>query len=43
MFGGTYNGHPMSMAAALATIEIHEADDRAIHRRLFRLGKSIQT
>jgi glutamate-1-semialdehyde 2,1-aminomutase len=43
MFGGTYNGHPLSMAAALATIEILEADDRAIHRRLFRLGKTIQT
>ncbi len=43
MFGGTYNGHPMSLAAALATIEILEADDRAIHRRLFRLGQTIQT
>ena len=43
MFGGTYNGHPLSMAAALATIEILEADDRAIHRRLFRLGETIQT
>jgi glutamate-1-semialdehyde 2,1-aminomutase len=42
MFGGTYNGHPMSLAAALATIEILEADDRAIHRRLFRLGQTIQ-
>jgi glutamate-1-semialdehyde 2,1-aminomutase len=39
MFGGTYNGHPMSMAAALATIEILEADDGAIHRHLFRLGE----
>ncbi len=43
MFGGTYNGHPTSLAAALATIEILEADDRAIHRRLFRLGATIQT
>jgi glutamate-1-semialdehyde 2,1-aminomutase len=43
MFGGTYNGHPMSLAAALATIEILEADDRAIHRRLFRLGQTIET
>ena len=43
MFGGTYNGHPMSLAAALATIEILEADDRAIHRRLFRLGETITT
>jgi glutamate-1-semialdehyde 2,1-aminomutase len=43
MFGGTYNGHPTSLAAALATIEILEADDRAIHRRLFRLGETIRT
>jgi glutamate-1-semialdehyde 2,1-aminomutase len=43
MFGGTYNGHPMSLAAALATIEILEADDRAIHHRLFRLGQTIET
>ncbi len=42
MFGGTYNGHPLSIAAALATIEILEADDRAIHRRLFRLGAEIR-
>jgi len=43
MFGGTYNGHPTSLAAALATIEILEADDRAIHRRLRRLGETIRT
>ncbi len=43
MFGGTYNGHPLSMAAALATIEALEADDRAIHRRLFRLGETVRT
>lgn len=42
MYGGTFNGHPASLAAALATIEILEADDRAIHRRLFRLGAEIQ-
>ena len=38
LFGGTYNGHPMSVAAALATIEVLEADDRAVHRRLYQLG-----
>ena len=43
MYGGTYNGHPMGVAAALATIAILEADDRAIHRRLFRLGSLIET
>jgi glutamate-1-semialdehyde 2,1-aminomutase len=42
MFGGTYNGHPLSLAAALATIEALEADDRAIHRRLFRLGEVVR-
>ena len=43
MFGGTYNGHPLSMAAALATIEILEADDGAIHRHLYRLGDMART
>jgi glutamate-1-semialdehyde 2,1-aminomutase len=43
MYGGTFNGHPLSIAAALATIEILEADDRAIHRHLFRLGAAIGT
>ena len=42
MYGGTFNGHPLSIAAALATIEILEADDRAIHRHLFRLGAAIE-
>jgi glutamate-1-semialdehyde 2,1-aminomutase len=43
MFGGTYNGHPFAVAAALATIELLEADDGAIHRHLFRLGAAIRT
>ena len=43
MFGGTYNGHPLAMAAALATIEILEADDGAVHRHLFRLGEAVRT
>jgi glutamate-1-semialdehyde 2,1-aminomutase len=42
LFGGTYNGGPLSMAAGLATIEALEADDRAIHRRLFALGEQMR-
>jgi glutamate-1-semialdehyde 2,1-aminomutase len=42
LFGGTYNGGPLSVAAALATIEALEADDRAIHRRLFTLGERMR-
>lgn len=38
MFGGTFNGHPYSLGAALATIETLEQDNAAIHRRLFELG-----
>jgi glutamate-1-semialdehyde 2,1-aminomutase len=42
LFGGTYNGGPLSVAAALATIEALEADDFAIHRRLFALGAQMR-
>jgi len=38
MFGGTFNGHPYTLGAALATIETLEHDDSAIHKRLFQLG-----
>ena len=34
--GGTYNGHPVSTAAALATIA--QLEDEAVYERLFRLG-----
>jgi len=34
--GGTYNGHPLATAAALATIA--ELEDGAVHRHIFRLG-----
>ncbi|MDE2859147.1 MAG: aspartate aminotransferase family protein [Chloroflexota bacterium] len=34
--GGTYNGHPVATAAALATI--NELEDDAVYERLFRLG-----
>ncbi len=35
--GGTYNGHPVSTAAALATIA--ELEDGTVHERVFRLGE----
>ncbi|MCY3977516.1 MAG: aspartate aminotransferase family protein [Chloroflexi bacterium] len=34
--GGTYNGHPVATAAALATIA--ELEDGTVHQRIFRLG-----
>ena len=34
--GGTYNGHPVATAAALATIA--ELKDGTLHERIFRLG-----
>ena len=34
--GGTYNGHPLATAAALATIS--ELEDGTVHERIFRLG-----
>ena len=34
--GGTYNGHPLATAAALATIA--ELEDGAVHQHIFRLG-----
>jgi glutamate-1-semialdehyde 2,1-aminomutase len=42
MYGGTYNGHTMGVSAALATLDILEAGDGAIHRRLYRLGATMQ-
>ncbi len=35
--GGTYNGHPVSTAAALATIA--ELEDGTVHEQVFRLGE----
>ena len=34
--GGTYNGHPVATAAALATIA--ELEDGTVYQRIFRLG-----
>ena len=41
-FGGTYNAHALAISAGLATIEALEADDRAIHRRIFALGEQMR-
>lgn len=35
-FAGTFNGHPCSMAACIATIKLLESGE--VHRRIFRLG-----
>lgn len=39
-FAGTYNAHPMAMAAALATIE--ELESGEVHSHIFRLGEMIR-
>jgi glutamate-1-semialdehyde 2,1-aminomutase len=38
MHGGTYNGNVQSMAAALATLDVLEADDGAVYRDLEARG-----
>jgi glutamate-1-semialdehyde 2,1-aminomutase len=37
MFAGTYNGHPVGVAAALATIA--ELEDGSVHQRCFELAR----
>jgi glutamate-1-semialdehyde 2,1-aminomutase len=37
LFGGTYNGHPAMVAAALATIE--KLEQEPVHDHVFRLGE----
>ena len=39
--GGTYNGHPVGSAAALATVAALE--DGTVHERTFRLGERMRT
>ena len=39
-FGGTFNGHPVGLAAALATIQVLE--DESVHRHVFRLGDRLR-
>jgi len=42
MFGGTYNGNAVGTSAALATLDILEADDRAVHRKIYALGERMR-
>jgi glutamate-1-semialdehyde 2,1-aminomutase len=39
--GGTYNGHPLSMAAVLATLEELKRDDGAAMRRINLMGQRL--
>jgi glutamate-1-semialdehyde 2,1-aminomutase len=39
-FAGTYNGHPVGCAAALATIEVMEKEP--VHEEIFRLGEKMR-
>lgn len=43
MIAGTYNGHPMVMAAAIATMEKLRTQGDAIYPRLEKLGQQIET
>ena len=36
--GGTYNGHPLAMAAVIASIEEYERDDGVVFERIRKLG-----
>jgi glutamate-1-semialdehyde 2,1-aminomutase len=38
-FSGTFNGHVLGVDAALKTIEILQRGDRAVHHKLFHLGR----
>jgi glutamate-1-semialdehyde 2,1-aminomutase len=40
---GTYNGHPLSVAAAIATIERLLAGNGEVYRKLENLGQTMQT
>ena len=39
-FAGTYHGHPLGCAAALATLEVLERE--AVHEHVFRLGERLR-
>ena len=43
LVAGTYNGHPVGLAAALATVERLLEDDGAVYRHLEELGGRIQS
>jgi glutamate-1-semialdehyde 2,1-aminomutase len=38
-FSGTFNGHVLGVDAALKMVEILQRGDRAVHRKLFHLGR----
>jgi glutamate-1-semialdehyde 2,1-aminomutase len=40
--GGTYNGHPMAMAAVIAAIEEYEKDDGAAYHHIEKLGNKLK-
>jgi glutamate-1-semialdehyde 2,1-aminomutase len=40
--GGTYNGHPMAMAAVIATIEELERDDGAAFKHIRKMGNILK-
>jgi glutamate-1-semialdehyde 2,1-aminomutase len=40
LFAGTYNGHPVGMAAGIATIT--ELENGDVHRHIFRLGDKVR-
>jgi len=40
--GGTYNGHPLAMAAVIASIEEYEKDDAAVFNQIDYLGSSLK-
>jgi glutamate-1-semialdehyde 2,1-aminomutase len=42
ILGGTYNGHPLAMAAVIAAIEEYERDDGAVFVHIARLGRMLR-
>lgn len=40
--GGTYNGHPMAMAAVIAAVEEYEREDGAVFRHIERVGMRLK-
>jgi glutamate-1-semialdehyde 2,1-aminomutase len=42
LLAGTYNGHPVSLAAAIATLEVLREDDGAVYRHVEGLGAHLE-
>ena len=42
MHGGTFNGHPLALAASLATLEALDADQGALLERIRRTGEALK-